>query len=151
LLLLFFSGATHASGCLGGDWTIVERKALPDEELCKSCQFPEPEMKVKVSDQWAHVTYSIGYQSNRLLFTSQGPLDIGNLVDVLKALNAMPDHFTVQRKQTVEFNPSYDDCFDIPENTRRTTTQFSFTLRLPNGATQSFDASDETYDPPVNR
>lgn len=152
LLTVFLCLRANATGCLGGDWTTISKETLPPTEVLTGPYYGEPVDEVNVWEGGAayiKIT-NVGTRDQRLEFVSgmfsRQKID---LIELLLKLRKMSPSLMAETEKKIEVNRSYDDCQDIPENTRLTTMTYRFQIKMDNGEVQKFQADVETYDPPL--
>jgi len=150
------SKAALASGCLGGEWHQVSKSTIGQKTI-------QPirgnsGMSAQVFRGHAKVIYNGMQFSNEispgkeLQFISSvfNPDDI-HVPDLFRQLEALPLKFDVDVVETIETNSYYDDCKNIPENTRRSNITYEFSITTPGGKVIRFLALGEVRDtPPPN-
>ena len=150
LLILGGMGQAQASGCLGGDWALIEDVSLPAVEILTN-YYGEPEVKINVSSSSnsAHLEYSrVGTKDKRLTFrTGQFSLKKLDLVAFLGKLQSQRPYFKAQVRRKVEENLHYDDCYDIPEGTVSTLISYEFKVNMPDYGDIELGAYESSYFP----
>jgi hypothetical protein len=148
--ILITPAATLASGCLGGDWYQVSKGTIGQRAI-------QPirgnsGMSAQVYRHYAKVSYD-GVQfsdetsGKEIEFISSvfDPDDI-HVPDLFRQLEALPLKYDVAIVETIETNPYYDDCADIPENTKRSKITYEFSIKMPDGKIILFTAFGEVHD-----
>jgi hypothetical protein len=148
--ILMAPAAAIASGCLGGDWYQVSKGTIGQRSI-------QPirgnsGMSAQVYRHYAKVAYhgvqfSDEIAGKEVEFVSSvfDPDDI-HVPDLFRQLEALPLKFDVDVVETVETNPYYDDCADIPENTKRSKITYEFSIKMPDGKIIPFVAYGEVRD-----
>jgi len=150
-LSFIMSASALASGCLGGEWYQVSKNVIGQRSI-------QPirgnsGMSAQVFRHYAKISYSgvqfsdeAGHGKEIEFISPVFDPDEIHVPDVFRRLEALPLKFDVDVVETVETNPYYDDCADIPENTRRSKITFEFSVKAPNGKIIQFVAVGEIRD-----
>lgn len=152
ILCVLMTKGAYASGCGGGAWRTIEQTSLPSQQITPYLTKTE----VDVVSNFASVRWStfspITPEGKYTVFSSnQFDLEKTNLSDLVLKLNDQNAKFLASVERTVMYNDQYDDCSDIPENTKETAIRRTFLIILSDKKRIELQSVNITYDPPLDR